>query len=293
MKVFKVALSIFSIICTIIGITSFTVLQILDKSISKEHVISKLEEIKIYDQIYDEVQSGFEEYIYQSGLEVEMFEDICTKEKIQNDLMSIIDSIYEGKEAIIDTSIIKQNLDNKINNYVNEQGIEITAAEKENIEKYEDLIADSYGRKMSSYLSLKQLLGKRGIDWIRTIKTYKIAIFIVTIFYVSMIFKINKFRTYTVIGNIGISFFSSGIILKIFNSIINSKIDIDNLIIFTKVLSNSLIYIAREIFIAVVELGNMYIGFGLFIIVITTMLDLDFRELRKSVGNIKKKGNLI
>ena len=119
MKVFKVALSIFSIICTIIGITSFTVLQILDKSISKEHVISKLEEIKIYDQIYDEVQSGFEEYIYQSGLEAEMFEDICTKEKIQNDLMSIIDSIYEGKEAIIDTSIIKQNLDNKINNYVN------------------------------------------------------------------------------------------------------------------------------------------------------------------------------
>ena len=80
---------------------------------------------------------------------------------------------------------------------------------------------------------------------------------------------------YIKIGFIGVSFFASGFILIKAKNTIYSNIDINNLIVLTKALSNIIIYIATEMIDTINKAGKYFILIGLFLIVITAILGLD------------------
>ena len=62
--------------------------------LNEDYVLSKLEKNNYYDNIYNFVESNFEQYIYQSGLEETVIKNIVTREKIKNDTKIIIENIY-------------------------------------------------------------------------------------------------------------------------------------------------------------------------------------------------------
>lgn len=265
MKNAKLIISLLLAFLIMILMISSTSLYIINNYISKENLVAKLEEIEIYRQIYDEVQDGFKNYIYQSGLELDTLEKICSEEKIKNDFLAIIDNIYDGKEVNIDTKVIKDNLDKEVQAYITKQGRKLTVEEEENIEKFEDLMANSYGESISSYRTISSLAGAGKVgkiaDKISTIRNTSIVITVV----LSIILIIVKGKKIlSGISYLSMSLLASGIVLVNVKSIILSKIDLDNIVLFTKSISNSFIYIVKEILSNVHSVGMWYIGIGIF-----------------------------
>ena len=73
------------IVATILAlaILALITINILTSSIlSKEYVLGKLQEQNYYEKTYNEVESNFENYINQSGLDEEVLKDIVTYKKI-------------------------------------------------------------------------------------------------------------------------------------------------------------------------------------------------------------------
>ena len=274
----RLVVTIFLTVCTIIGIVCFTGFHIIYTNIKKEHVMAKLEEIDIYSQIYDDVQQGFDEYIFQSGLEPKIFENLCTREKINNDFTLIMNNLYGDSNESLDTFEIKNNLDKEIKKYVEEQGKILNSSQLEHVEKYEDLITESYSNSMHSYLSIKDLIGGRLDTIVNKANSWKIAFFLVTCFYAGMLISINRKKNYTSLGYLGIAFFSAGVILVVSFAIIKNSIDIDNLVILSKVLSNSIIYISREMLNSIKDYANIFINLGLFLMVISSILSMDIKK---------------
>ena len=274
----RIVATIILTICTIIGMVSFAILHIVYKNIKKDHVISTLEEMQIYDQIYDEIQSGFEEYIFQSGLEPKVFENLCTKEKINNDFTLVMNKLYGETNESIDTFEVKNNLDKEIKKYVAEQGITLNSEEQKHVEEYEDLITESYSNSMYSYLGIKDLLGERIDNLVSDVNAWKIAFFCVTCFYGGVLISINKGKKYTSLSYMGIAFFASGVLMIIISKVIKDNIDIEHIVIITKVLSNSIIYIARQVLFSIRDYGNIFINFGLFLMIISSILSEDLKK---------------
>lgn len=274
----KVIKIIVSILLTFVIMTMFlssSIFSILKNYAEKDYLIAKLEETDIYRQIYDGVQSGFEEYIYQSGLEVSVFKNICDEEKIKKDFLGIIDSMYNGTEYKIDTDIIKENLDKEIKEYIKNENRKLTTEEEKNIEEFENLIVNSYNDSISSYMNLSKVVkgNLNGVsDKCSKIEIISIAILIVSIVILTLI---NKKHIFYGIGYVGSAILAAGAVLLIAKNIVINNVKIDNLILFTKALSNSVIYIIKEILNSINTFGIWYIGIGIFIIVMTAILSLD------------------
>ena len=104
-KIIKFILITILVICIIaIGMSKIVSSTILDKT----YTMQKLEETNFYSETYELVKSNFENYIYQSGLEETVLEDICTEEKVKNDIEQIISNIYDGTDIKIDTKKINR-----------------------------------------------------------------------------------------------------------------------------------------------------------------------------------------
>lgn len=100
-------LTICIIAISLITIVSSTILD-------KNYIISKLEETNFYGEVYKLVESNFENYIYQSGLDETTLNNICSKEKVEQDINIMLSNIYEGTNKKIDTTPIKDNLNKNI-----------------------------------------------------------------------------------------------------------------------------------------------------------------------------------
>ena len=68
--------------------------------LNEQYILSKLQEVDYYNKMYDYVQSCFEKYIGQSGLDEEILNNVVSKEKIKNDTQIIISNIYDAGKKL-------------------------------------------------------------------------------------------------------------------------------------------------------------------------------------------------
>ena len=133
--VLSALLTISSIIFILVSTISSTILN-------EKYVLNKLEETNYYSNIYETVKSNFENYIYQSGLDEKVLDNIVSQEKVKEDTKSIISHIYNGLEEQIDAETIKQNLNTNIENSL--KNIKLSSAQKKAIETFVDTVTDEY-----------------------------------------------------------------------------------------------------------------------------------------------------
>ena len=119
------------------------------KFLNKDYILSKMNGNQFYLQIGREVESGFEKYIYQSGLPEETIKNLFTEEIIKNDVISIVNCVYGGTEINLSSQIIRNNLDNKIEQYLQSEGKNANEQVRENINKFEDLIVNEYNNNIN------------------------------------------------------------------------------------------------------------------------------------------------
>ena len=110
LNVIKAILVVGLLLCII----AFGMIQIASSTIlSQSYVLKQLEEANYYANIYTEIKSDFENYIYQSGLDESVLENIITVEEVTQDTNQIIANIYNGDNKQIDVTALKERLNKK------------------------------------------------------------------------------------------------------------------------------------------------------------------------------------
>lgn len=248
----------------IIAISAITIVSstILDKN----YIISKLEETNFYEEVYKLVESNFENYIYQSGLDETALNDICSKEKVEQDINIMLSNIYEGTNKKIDTTPIKDNLnknidDLKVKNSRNSEAIDQFI--KHICEEYENtLIHTEYENKIhNTYNKAVNILDK-----VRTATIVVICIGAVLIL-ITSIKQISKF-----VQAIGVSLLSSSVFEIIACNIVTSKVDIAGIKIFNDAFSKTIVTIMQEIINKVQTLGIITLVVAIVLIIIYSII---------------------
>lgn len=274
MKIFKTILNIILSFLLIILIAMSIVINILqDKILNKDYILYKMEENQVYLQVSREVDNGFENYIYQSGLPEDIIKDLYTEDTIKNDVNSFINALYDGTEIQISDSIIRETLDKRINEYLVSENKTLNEQGKKNVEKFEDLIVNEYKNNVNAYGSLYKT-GHEFLDKLeQVIQNIKFIPIILIIAFIIFLIVNNLKNLLLTINYACISLLSLGILIKIGVSIIFSKINIDNILFITKALSNLLINISKEILYICSDYANLFIVIGIVGILIYAIAD--------------------
>ena len=268
MKILKILLNLLLSFILMIGILCSTFLVIGNIYINKENILKKFEQINFYNSIYEEIRDGFENYIYQSGLDINIIDKICTREKVKNDILIVVNSMYGQGDSTIDSTEIRNNLDNAINEYVVSQGRKISKQEQDNIKKFEDLIEESYKEEIGLYQKGSDKIARSLPRVINLIQKGQIISIGITALLLIILIIVNSKKVSIAGSYVGVSLLSSGVIMVAIKNIITSKIDIDNLVIFTKSLSNAVINIIFSILKMIQSFGIFYIIVGIFVILV-------------------------
>ena len=240
-----IVLTILTVCIVSVGIITIVSSTILDQS----YIMQKLEETNFYSDTYELVKSNFENYIYQSGLDEEVLNDICTKEKVKQDLNLILTNIYQGTDKKIDTAEIAD----KLNANIDKLDIKNSKNSKA-IEQFVTHICDEYTNTLihtkyendinEMYSKVTKLLDK----------LYN-AIVIVMVVDIIILIIINIKKSRKIIQDLGIALLSTSVFNIIINNIVNSKVNIQGIKIFNDTFSNSIISIIQEVLEKILSFG--------------------------------------
>lgn len=232
--IFITILTVCLIVLGIITIAFSTVLN-------KDYIMQKLEETDFYSGTYKLVESNFENYIYQSGLDEDVLKNICTEEKVKNDINIMISNIYDGANKTIDTTEISNNLNTnidklRIKNKQNESAINQFITHICN-EYTDTLIHSKYENKINNqYKKVINILNK----------IYNIALIVTVVDFIAILIVNNK-KVSKDMQCLGISLLSTAFFEIIGCQIVQAKVNIKGIKIFNDVFSNSLVTIIQNV----------------------------------------------
>lgn len=260
---------IISIILTIV-LTAWIIINIASSTIlDEQYVLDKFEETDYYSKIYTMAESNFENYIHQSGLDEEVLQGLITEEQVENDTKKIISNIYNGTNETIDTNQLKTNLTNKIEQSLTNRAI--TAAQRRSINEFVDKIVEEYTSTISHYSYEKQINNAYN-KIVKIIDVAQKAILISAGVSIIILILLSIRRIYKFLVHIGIALTSSGLILIIVNSFINTKVKIQNIILLNDAISLIIREVLQEILDMIKNYGIIVLVAGLLMIIIPNVI---------------------
>ena len=197
--------------------------------LNKDYVVQKLEETDFYSGTYKLVESNFENYIYQSGLDEEVLKEICSQDKVKKDINIMLNNIYSGTNQSIDTTEISE----KLNANIDKSGIKnkqnesaINEFVKHICQEYTDtLVHSKYETEINKmYNKINTLLNK--------VYNTLLIVFVIDLI---LIIIINKNKISKDIQALGIALMSASIFQIVACQIITSNVDVKNIKIFNDV----------------------------------------------------------
>ncbi len=251
----------FFIVLVVLVIIAINILNsvILDKN----YMLSKMDETQFNLQVSREVESGFENYIYQSGLPEETIKNLFTEEMIEKDVTTIVNAIYDGTEITLSSDELRKNLDRKIEEYIKNENLNLNEQGRKNIKQFEDLIVEEYDNNVN----VSNELYAEGNSIIKELKTVSNRIGnipqIILVILMIILVLLNITDLLTAINFLGISSVAVGILLKLGANAVFSNVDLDNLVLLTTSLSNLIISIVKDNLYKLSDLGMMFIVCGI------------------------------
>ena len=273
MKILRYVISAILSFLIIFGIFSLLGINILnDKILNKTYVKQKMKETEFNVQVAREIKDGFEKYIYQSGFPVDIIDNLFTNEMLQNDIDSIVDFVYGGKEISLSSETLRSTLDQKIQDYASSQNLTLNEQNKNNIKKFENLIVDEYDNNVNVSTSVYKQANSAVKDLNKIndkVKNLPITILIILI---AALVIINIKDFLTAINFLGISLLSSGVIIKIGVGLFFSNVDIDNIVFLSTSISNLIISVLKEIIYGISDRGNIFVVCGIVAIIASAII---------------------
>lgn len=262
-NILKFIIMLILVVCILfLGIKNIAFSTILNKN----YVLNKLEETNFYSGTYELVKSGFENYIAQSGLEEEVLNNICTEEKVKNDIGIILNNIYNGTNEEIDTTEIANNLNANIDK------LDVrTSQNKSALDKFVQQICTEYKNTIinTKYENTIHDLLNKAIGIISKLQT--IVTIVIVISGICLIL-LNIKNIFKLIGNIGTILLSSSIAILIVIKLINSNINVSAIKLFNNVFSNSIVTILQDILSKINNFGLIILTISIVIILINAVI---------------------
>ena len=276
LNIIKFIIAIILTICVIaliiVNVASSTILN-------KEFILGKLDETNYYANIYTAVKSDFENYIYQSGLDESVLENIVPAEKIENDTKIIINNIYDGTNEQVDVTEIETNLKTNIENSLDHK---LSATQQRTVDEFIKRITEQYKdtiTKTSYENSINNMLekAKNIVDKLQKVSIIGIAVSVLVI----IILSIKDFMAGLMLT--GSALMSSGVFYILVNILINSKVKIQNITILNDAISITLRDIISTILSNLTNIGIALSIIGFIIIIVFAIIKSIKKEKSENV----------
>lgn len=276
----KLICGILSIILAIMILISITIILLQKTVLTKEYVIKVIEKTDTYNQMKYDIEDSFYNYIMQANVEKSQIQDIITQEKIINDINQIISCLYDGAKIEIDTLVIKEEVENRLNDIlVSDGNMTLTKESEKSIEEFSKQIAKTYSDNIVPISSNVESIGKviRRIN--ELLDKYKTVIFTATIvmfIIVTLSCILQKDRLVKILNRYqAIALMISGMFLIIPSSIINLKLDIDNIFIVNKSISNLIKFVVNDLEKNLLTIGIVLIVIGIVVSAVANIKNED------------------
>lgn len=267
---------IVTIILAIAMIAYFFISLVSSTILSEQYILSKLDETNYYNKIYEYVKSNFENYIYQSGLEETVLEDVVSKEKIRKDTGIIISNLYDGLNQKIDTQEIRDNLNKNIKETLEDQ--DMTVTQQNAIDTFIDHICNEYTDTMSHF-SFEQQVNQAYQKVIKYMDLSKKVLLIAIGLDILLLLVLNLRRIYKFVSLVGVSLTTTGAFLTIVNLFVNIKIKIQTITILNDAVSDTLRNVLTSMLNMVMKNEYILLISGVLLIIVSNL-----------IHNIKKYG---
>ena len=230
--------------------------------LNKKYILQKLDETNFYSETYKIVESNFENYISQSGLDEEVLENICTEDKVKKDINIIISNIYDGTNEKIDTTEIAE----KLNSNIDKQNVR-TSKNSNAIDEFVNHICESYRDSIinTKYDKTINTLYEKTLKNLETINKIVITISIIGIV---LLVVLNIKNISKILANLAETTFATSLLQFVFVIIIKTKVDISNIKAFNEAFSETIVEIIKNILNQINILGIVM----LFISIIFTVI---------------------
>lgn len=256
MKVGKKILNFIFVLVIALSFTFIGVKSVVFKTIfNKEYVLEQMENNNFYSETYKLVESGFENYIGQSGLDEEVIKNICTEDKIKSDINIILSNIYEGTNEKIDTSEISNNL----NSNIDKENVR-TSSNSKAIDEFVEHICQSYKDTIIS-TSYENTINEKYSKITQKITKVQNILIIAIIISIIGVIALNVKDILKLLFWTESAVLSSAVMQLAITTVIKSKVNIDGIKIFNDAFSNIVVTIIKDI------LSKINIIAGKFIIV--------------------------
>ena len=236
----------------------------------------QLKNTSYYYNIYSIIENTAKDFVMQSGFNEIVLDGVITETKVQNDLNSIINCVYNNKKIEINTNEMKEILHKNIKKQIEIKNYEVDKQTQIEINEFEESIIKEYKANMfysedvinviTKYLQQVKQMALIGI----------IVMFIIIAVLGFMVFKLNK-------PTLGISFIIAGlfsIILKICSGV---GVAINNILLLNWAFSKTLVYIINNIVKQIYTTGIIFTILGVAIIIYYEY------EINKKIYKNKKK----
>ncbi len=266
-----------------VSIISYFLVKLASSTIlSESYILAKLEETNYYEKILEEVKSNFEKYIYQSGMDEEIIENIVSEDRIKEDTKLILNNIYDGLEEKINAQTIKDSLNSNIEKSLGKKTVQ---SQKNQIDKFVETISEEYLNTISNTGYEKQINNyyttiQKNISRAEKILLIVIALGIAALF----IFSIK--RIYKALVALGISLTTSGLFYIFVSIYIMEKTKIGNILILNDAISIVIRNILNELLSNITNYGLVFIGTGIVLIIVPNAIHY-IAKYRKEKKNKK------
>lgn len=269
MKVGKKILNFIFVLVIALSFTFIGVKSVVFKTIfNKEYVLEQMEKNNFYSETYKLVESGFENYIGQSGLDEEVIKNICTEDKIKNDINIILSNIYEGTNEKIDTSEISNNL----NSNIDKENVR-TSSNSKAIDEFVEHICQSYKDTIIS-TSYENTINEKYNKITQKITKVQNILIIAIIISIIGVIALNVKDILKLLFWVESAVLSSAVMQLAITTVIKSKVNIDGIKIFNDAFSNIVVTIIKDILSKINTIAGKFIIVYFILVVIYAIIIL-------------------
>lgn len=269
MKIVKGVLNIIiAFFLTIVILANFALVLVSNTILKKDYMLSLIEENGYYEKVATDLQNGFEEYKYQSGLPDEVFQNLYSENDVRKDINSIVNNVYDGAEVTNSSENVRTKIAENVNRYLTQNSIVLAEQEQKNITDFENLMVEVYETKVNSAFGYVKNIHST-IEKIETIViTIKRILFgsLIAIIIVALLLNLKTLSFLWAV--IGTSLLASGILLECLNFAIYKHIDIQNILLFTQSFSDLIKFILYDLLSKFNFFGILWIVLGMIGIII-------------------------
>ena len=257
-KIINIVLALLLSVALVGNIALFIVSNTI---LNKEYIVAQLDKNEFYSRIDTDLKNKLENYTYQSGLPKEVFENLYEEDDIKEYVLHIVDCIY-GDSSLKQENVpqIEEKLSDNITIYLKENNVSMTKEIENNIKEFKKIVVNAWNDSFS--VPTEKISGIYNVANKFSDVISKILI-VALILLIVIVIIVNVANMAEGLNYIMISLFVSGILLRLVPWVVNSNINVENILIWSQSISDFAKQIIFDVFDKLNSYGIMLIFIGI------------------------------